>query len=200
MTVIRTNIFEPALRIAEYYKPGLATGEGEQELVSITDERLDPSLTHALSRQAYNSIHENKTVHPLAPLLAGPIAALSFPAVSPAHLKAALTVLAPKAPDFPAPTRRANPGWHELPVQDGLKKLMLLGARIDGDVFDLDGVRWVGGIDGGIDGLRARLVWMLEGVGAGITGALEGAGKSLWFTVEGRRRMLEEEQTGKKDE
>ena len=78
-------------------------------------------------------------------------------------------------------------------MQDGLKKLLLLGARIDGEVFDMEGVRWVGGIDGGIDGLRAHLVAMLQGFGAGVTTTLEAASKSLWFTVEGRRRMLEDE-------
>lgn len=165
----------------------------------IEDEKLDPSLTHVLSRKAHAVAKAANEQHPLSPLLAGPIALLTFPSVSPAHLKAALTILSPKAPGFPAPTRRANPGWHELPVQDGLKKLMLLGARIDGEVFDLDGVRRVGGIDGGIDGLRAQLLGMLVGVGAGVTNVLEGASRSLWFTVEGRRRMLEEQSGDKKE-
>lgn len=70
---------------------------------------------------------------------------------------------------------------------------MLLGARVEGRILDMEGVRWVGGIDGGIDGLRAQLVYMLQGVGAGITTALEGAGQSLYFTMESRRQMLEEE-------
>jgi hypothetical protein len=74
-----------------------------------------------------------------------------------------------------------------------LKKLMLLGARIEGRVFDMEGTRWVGGIDGGIDGLRSQLVWMLEGFGAGLASTLESAGRSLYFTMEGRRNMLEEE-------
>lgn len=70
---------------------------------------------------------------------------------------------------------------------------MLLGARVEGRVFDGEGVRWVGGIEGGIGGLRASLVGMLGGVGARVTGALEGVGRGLWVTVEGRRGMLEEE-------
>jgi hypothetical protein len=74
-----------------------------------------------------------------------------------------------------------------------LKKLMLLGARIEGRVFDLEGTRWVGGIDGGMDGLRSQLVQMLEGFGAGLASTLESAGRSLYFTMEGRRNMLEEE-------
>ncbi len=70
---------------------------------------------------------------------------------------------------------------------------MLLGARVEGKVFDVDGARWVGGIEGGLEGLRGQLVGMLQGVGAGMTGALEGTAKSLYFTVEGRRMMQEEE-------
>ena len=52
----------------------------------------------------------------------------------------------------------------------------------------------VGAIEGGMDGLRARLVVMLQGMAAGVTGALESAGRSLFFTVESRRAMLEEEE------
>lgn len=71
---------------------------------------------------------------------------------------------------------------------------MLLGARVEGRVFDGEGVRWVGGIEGGMGGLRSQLVGMLGSVGAGVTGALEGVGRGIYFTLEGRRRMLEEEQ------
>lgn len=139
---------------------------------------------------------DKKTSHAFAPLLAGPVVLLTFPTVSPQHLKAALTVLSPSAPNFPAPTRRANPGWHDNAVQTGLQKLMLLGARVEGKVFDVEGARWVGSIGGGLDGLRAQLVQMLQSVGGGVTNTLESAGKSLFFTVEGRRMMLEEEEKG----
>lgn len=98
---------------------------------------------------------------------------------------------------FPAPTRRANPGYHDASVQQGLQKLMLLGARVEGRVFDNEGARWVGGIEGGLEGLRGQLVRMLGEVGGGVTGALEGVGRSLWVTVEGRRGMLEEEEKGR---
>lgn len=73
---------------------------------------------------------------------------------------------------------------------------MLLGARVEGRVVDNAGARWVGGIEGGIEGLRGQLVRILGEVGAGVTGALEGMGRSLWVTVEGRRGMLEEEEKG----
>lgn len=70
---------------------------------------------------------------------------------------------------------------------------MLLGARVEGRVLDNEGARWVGGIEGAMDGLRGQLVRILGEVGAGVTGALEGMGRSLWVTVEGRRGMLEKE-------
>jgi len=129
----------------------------------------------------------------LTTLLAGPVALLTFPTVTPQHVKAALQILSPKAPIFPAPTRRANPGYWDPGVQVGLQKLMLLGARIDGQVFDTEGTGWVGSIAGGIDGLRSQLVQMLQGFGAGLASTLESASRNLYFTMEGRRKMLDEE-------
>ena len=64
-------------------------------------------------------------------------------------------------------------------------------------MFDMEQTRWVGGIEGGMEGLRGQLVGMLGSVGAGVTSALESAGRTLWVTVEGRRAMLEEEESGK---
>ena len=70
---------------------------------------------------------------------------------------------------------------------------------MEGRVFDNEGVRWVGGIEGGMEGLRGQLVRVLAEVGAGVTGTLEGVGRSLWVTVEGRRGMLEEEGRGEQE-
>ena len=67
---------------------------------------------------------------------------------------------------------------------------------MEGKAFDTDGTRWVGGIEGGLAGLRGQLVAMLSSVGAGVTSTLESAGRSLYFTVEGRRSMLEEAEKG----
>ena len=181
LEIVRTNMFEPALRIAEYFRPGIDT---------------DAAITHAVSRQAYEEAIKHRGKHPLTPLLAGPVAILTFPSVSPQYLKAALQILSPSAPQYPAPTRRANPGYWDFPVQDGLKKLLLLGARVEGKVFDMEKTKWVGTIPGGIDGLRAQLVQLLQGIGGGITGALESASRNLYFTMEGRKNMLEEAEKG----
>lgn len=201
LQVVQTKMLENALRITEYYRPTVQhEGESQPTPVPIESERQDPSLTHALSESAYIAAKANRHIHPLTPLLTGNIALLNFPSVSPQHVKAALSILAPLAPGFPAPSRKMAPTFHEPVVQDGLKKMMLLGARIDGQVFDTEGTRWVGGIEGGITGLRAQLVGMLQGFGAGVTQTLESASRSVWFTMEGRRRMLEEENSGPKEE
>jgi ribosomal protein L10 len=200
LQVIKTGMFEPALRIVEYYKPGDLPPEPVGGMTGIGSEQDDPALTHALSKAAYLAAQQHKGVHPLTPLLTGSIAILTFPKVSPQHIKTAFSIVSPQPGKFPAPTRRVNPAYHEPAVQDGLRKLMLLGARIDGQVFDQEGTRWVGSIDGGIDGLRAQLVAMLQGFAAGVTNTLDSAGRSLYFTMESRRNMLEEEGKPKDEE
>ena len=188
LQVIQTGIFSSALRVVEYYKPGQAPTPGSAE--------EHDGFTHVLSKAAHGVAANIKTKHGLQPLLAGPLVLLTFPAVSPQHLKAAISVLSPSAPQFPAPTRKANPGWHDPPVQAGIQKLMLLGARVEGKVFDVERTKWVGSIEGGLDGLRGQLVAMLQGLGAGLTNTLESAAKNLYFTVESRRTMLEDEEKG----
>ncbi|KAL5365636.1 hypothetical protein BJX96DRAFT_14975 [Aspergillus floccosus] len=210
--ILQTSIFEVALRIVEYFRPNSSTVTSDQPPsavdpvtqssaeIPLSGSRDDPSLAHDLSRTAHQAVRHMKGKHELSPLLVGPIAVLSIPGVSPEHLKAALTVLAPKAAGFPQPTRKANPGWHELPVQNGLNKLALLAARVDGKVFDVDQTKWVGSIQGGMDGLRSQLVMALQSMGSSVTNALEGAGKSLYFTLESRKNVLEEEQKGSEGE
>ena len=199
--IIQTGLFASALKIVEFYKP-----EAHPSTLNPTDPSTPSSsiipnikpdgsnLTHTLSKAAHAA--SNKRSHALDPLMSGPLALLTFPTVSPQHLKAALSHLSPVPGQFPAPTRRANPGWHDLPVQTGLQKLLLLGARVEGKIFDVEGTKWVGSIDGGLDGLRGQLVAMLQGLGGNLTNTLESASKSLYFTVEGRRVMLEDEEKG----
>jgi len=179
--IVQTGIFASALKVVEYFH---------------VDSNTNAASTHGLSKKAWESARKNaKIQHGLEPLLSGPLMLVTFPSVSPRHMQAVLSTLAPSE-KFPAPKRKANPAYHELSVQSGLQKLLLLGARVEGKAFDMEGTRWVAGIEGGIDGLRGQLVAMLSSIGAGITNTLESAGRSLYFTVEGRREMLEEEEKG----
>ncbi|KAL4811240.1 hypothetical protein BDV18DRAFT_128948 [Aspergillus unguis] len=206
--IIQTSIFEVALRIVEYFRPNQSTvqeGKGPSAVdpatqtsaeISLAGSKDDPTLTHDLSRAAQAAVRNMKGKHELSTLLVGPIAVLSIPQMSPEHLKAAMTVLSPKAFGYPAPTRKANPDWHDFPVQNGLNKLNVLAARLDKQLFDVDQAKWVGSIEGGMDGLRSQLVMALQSMGSSITNTLEGAGKSLYVTLESRRSVLEDEQKG----
>jgi len=203
LQIIQTGIFSAALRVVEFYKPELQPktpaldpmDPATSSSASLPFSRGD-GLTHVLSKAAHEAVADTRTAHALSPLLSGPLVLLTFPTVSPQHIKAALSILSPSAPQFPAPTRRANPGWHDPTVQAGIQKLLLLGARVEGRVFDVDGAKWVGTIEGGLEGLRGQLVAMLQSVSGGLTNTLESAGKSLYFTVDGRRTMLEDEEKG----
>ncbi|KAK6858361.1 hypothetical protein PG995_006060 [Apiospora arundinis] len=191
--VLRTRMFDVAFKVVEFFDPEEAAKQSN-------------AYTHDLSKSAYEAIQAADTTNPntayaqISPLLNGPVAALTFPTVSPAHLAAALKILSPSAPDFPAPTRRKNPGYYEQAAQTGLQKLFLIGGRVEGKAFDYQGVRWVGGIDGGLEGLRSQLVHMLQSAGLGLTTALEGHSKGLWLALESRRTQLDEEQNPKKKE
>ena len=207
LQVIQSNIFAAALRVVEFYRPDLQpqpntphstdpATQSSKELADTLPTPDDPTLNHGLSRAAWRATIGKKAEHALTPLLSGPLMVVSFPIVSTDHLKAVLSTLAPNPPGFPAPKRSVNPGYHEFGTQSGLQKLILLGARIEGRVFDIDGTRWVGGIEGGVDGIRGQLVSILQGIGAGVTSTLESAARNLYFTVESRRSMLEEGDKG----
>ncbi|KAI9808545.1 MAG: hypothetical protein M1825_003694 [Sarcosagium campestre] len=195
--VIQGSIFETALKIIEYHQPGaIREAQGSEAQSEV--------LTHDLSSTAHAAILKHRRrKHALQPLLSGPLAAVTFPEVSPAHVKCALSILSPSPPDFPAPTRRANPGYHDINVQRGVQKLLLLGARVErgGRVLDRDGAQWVGRLDaGGLDALRAQLLALLHSVAAGVTSTLESASQSLHLTLEQRRRGLMQEEPGKTEE
>jgi large subunit ribosomal protein L10 len=211
MQVIQTNIFASALKIVEFFNPKETTLDHAQhptdprtntsaKIPQTSNSAEDERFAHGLSTQAHKIANNRKLRHELEPLLSGPLAVVAFPSVAPQYLKTVLSILSPSKGTFAAPTRKANPDYYEPSVQTGLQKLMLLGARVEGKVFDVDGTKWVGGIDGGIDGLRAQLVHMLQGVGGSLTSALEGASKSLYFTVEARRMDMEEKEKGPAEE
>jgi large subunit ribosomal protein L10 len=187
LQVIRTGIMDVALRITQFYDPLLANADSST-LAGTADE---PRFTHALSTAAREAVTNTRRKHGFERLLEGPIGILTAPSLSTEHLRSVLSLLFPSK-GFPAPKRRVNPGYHDPMVQAAIPKLMLLAARIEGRPLDADEVRWVGGIQGGLDGLRAELVGLLQGAGAGLVSTLEGAGRSLYLTMEGRRAMLEE--------
>ncbi|KAF2637044.1 hypothetical protein P280DRAFT_510012 [Massarina eburnea CBS 473.64] len=210
LQIIQTGIFASSLRVVEFFDPEGDVLDHAQhptdpatptsaQIPQTTNSPDDKRFTHGLSRRAWQAASNRKLKTELDPLLSGPLAIVAFPAVSPQYLKIVLSILAPSK-EFPAPKRKVNPDYHEPAVQAGLQKLMFLGARVEGKVFDSDGAKWVGGIEGGIDGLRAQLVHALQGVGANLAGALEGAGRSLWVTVESRRMDMEEKEGGGKKE
>jgi large subunit ribosomal protein L10 len=195
MHIIQTGIFAAALRVVEFYQPKLqaptTTQASASEVVANTQPSIaDPVYKHGLSKLAYEAAANKRLKHGLEPLMSGPLMLLTLPSVSPAHLKAALSILS-SSKDFPAPKRRTNPSFHEPAVQSGLQKLILLGARAEGRIFDLEGAQWIGGIEGGLTGLRAQLVTMLQGFGANLASTLEAASKSLYFTIESRKVTLE---------
>lgn len=199
--VVRTRMLSQALKIVEFYDPASV------DVPSSIDKKDKRGYKHDLSLAAYEAVKAADENIPadslyaeLAPVVVGPMAIVTFPAVSPQHLAAALSVLSPSPPAYPPPSRKKNPGYWDPTAQSALQKLLLVGGRVEGKSFDNDGVRWVGSIEGGLDGLRAQLVGMLQNAGLGLTSVLEGASKSLWLTVEGRRTMLEdaEKETEKK--
>ncbi|KAK7416133.1 hypothetical protein QQZ08_012110 [Neonectria magnoliae] len=195
LQVLRTNILSVALKIVEFYNPEAAATS------SSTARTSRGPIIHDLSEAAYEAVKDadiptDSSFAQIEPLLVGPIAALVLPAVSPAHVAAALSVLAPVPGQFPAPMRKRSSGFHDPICQNGLSKLLLVGGRIEDKIFDKASVNWVGGIRGGMDGLRTQLVGILQGAGLGITSALEGGSKNLWLALEGRKIQLEDGSKG----
>ncbi|KAI9890768.1 MAG: hypothetical protein M1814_003699 [Vezdaea aestivalis] len=177
---LQTGLFSTAMRLVEFYYPTLEAGP------------TPTPTSRALSAEANAQVRRKKLRGGMQQLVAGPMAAVVFPAIEPALVKATLQILAPKAPHFPAPKKRASPGYHDPSCQRGIQKLVFLGARAEGRVYDPDQARRIGGLRD-FDGVRAELKGTLEGVAGGLVGNLEGIGTGLWTTLEGRRMMLEEE-------
>lgn len=188
--VLTTNMFNVALKIVEFHDPEAAASR------SSTIRSSAGPLVHDLSQAAYESMQSAKTqpnsdYAQIQPLMVGPLAALVLPTVSPAHLAAALSILAPVPGLFPAPTRKKSPGYHDLTCQNGLAKLLLVGGRVERKIFDQAGINWVGGIEGGLDGLRAQLVHLLQSPSLGLSRTLESGGQNIWLALEGRREQLD---------
>ncbi|KIW06794.1 uncharacterized protein PV09_02474 [Verruconis gallopava] len=214
LQVIQTGLFESALQVVEFYDPANPIKHTKPPPTEIPNSKqykkngpvpskFDPQFNHGLSEMAYqtarNARKNKRQLSELAPLLKGPLMLLTLPTMSPAYLKAALTILSPSE-KFPAPKRKVKPTLYEPAVQSGIQKLMLLAARAEGRVFDSDGAKWIGGIEGGLTGLRSQLVALLQHFGIGVTSTLEAASKSLYFSLESRRGMLEDAENPKPKE
>lgn len=184
ISIVHSGILESALKVIEFWKP-------RQHAKSKDGALSNPA--HGLSQQAWRSANRSakKQRHGLEPLLSGPLALITFPVTSPEHLAATLSIFSPNE-KFPAPKRKANPDFYSPQVQSGLQKIMLLGARVEGRAMDDASVKWVGGIQGGLTGLRAQLVGMLSSAGVNLASVLDGASRSLWLTMESRRLDLED--------
>ncbi|TQS35091.1 hypothetical protein Golomagni_04499 [Golovinomyces magnicellulatus] len=183
---VQTGIFAAALRIVDHFKPDTSQSE-----------HRSPFFKHTLSKAANRVASKNANSHDLTPLLSGPICVLAFPFVTPAYLKEAISIISPNPPDFLAPKKKASPGWHDPAVQEAVKKLVLLGARIEGRAFDTEGVKMVGKIEGGLEGLQGQLVAMLQNSGSSLSYVLESAGKNLYFVLQSRKTQLEEDGVSK---
>lgn len=181
ITLIRSALFSSALRVAE----GFDKAHPKESGLAGT------------SKEAYAQTLHLRDELPLNALLTGPTATLSFPVVSPPHLKVVLDIM------FPAKGHKR--GLDPLAVS-GLQKLVLLGARVDGHVaggrigegrvLDGDQVRLVSGLKG-IEDMRGELAAILQSVGGGeLVRSLGSVGLGIVRTVEGRRKIMEEEANG----
>lgn len=205
LQIITTNVFEAALRTIEHYKPPSQEASTDGRPVPAHQQHAHTPL-HNLSSAAHkaglhppgksNTPRKKRTT--LSGLLSGPIAVLAFPSLAPAHLAAALRILAPTSgarSEFAAPRRKDAPGMYENITQAGLQKLMLLGARVEGRerAVDMEGVKYVAGLAsrGGLEGLRGEVVALLQGAGMGLVGSLESVGMGVWGTLESRRMDME---------
>lgn len=176
-----------------------------------------PELTHLASRSAYLYArqaaseaareHASSSHEQLKALLTGPVALLCFETLSVPHLAAALSVLAPSAAHKqPAPRRAVAPGYYHLTTQVAVSKMLLLGARVahqrphparpgtTEQVLDVEGLRALASLPGGIHGLRAQLLSLLSvAAGGQLVSTLQSPSLNLAITLDGRRNALEEE-------
>ena len=170
--VVRGALFSQAMRVAERYD-----ARGGQQ--------------HGTSREANEGAKKKKHKHRMAALLSGPIGLVTFPAVSPPHIKTVTNVMFPDG--------RIVKGLDPLAVA-GLQKLVLLAARVDGHVASgtLDGgrlidasmARMVGELPG-FGPLQGQLVGMLQGAGGtDLVRALEALPVSALRTLDAHRKVL----------
>ena len=170
--VVRGALFSQAMRVAERYD-----ARGGQQ--------------HGTSREANDGAKKKKHKHRMAALLSGHIGLVTFPAVSPPHIRAVANIMFPDG--------RTAKGLDPLAVA-GLQKLVLLAARVDGHVasgslaggrlIDASTVRWAGELPGFVP-LRGQLAGMLQNAsGADLVRALEALPVSTLRTLDAHRKVL----------
>lgn len=118
-----------------------------------------------------NTLKNKAVVHPLSPLLNGPTAIITVPLCEPSVVESVLKVL----------------------KQAG-EKLFLVGARVEGSVFNVDEVDQFKKLPNReqLQGQLAGLLTVLGG--AGLVHTLESAGTHLYLTMEQRRKDLDPEE------
>lgn len=118
-----------------------------------------------------NTIKNKSVVHPLLPLLSGPTAIITIPTCDPTVVEKVLKV---------------------LKLQQ--EKLILIGARIESSVFDVDQVDHFKTLPTK-DQLQAQLAGLLTILGgAGLVRTLESASSHLYLTLDQRRKDLDPEE------
>ncbi|PWW75698.1 hypothetical protein C7212DRAFT_320741 [Tuber magnatum] len=174
ITVLKPAIFATSLRVLEGYdwQHKRSSEPGGSKIIAKETEIL-------------------KETHPLSPVLTGPVAALSFPSVEPAHLKTALDIL--------FPLKNPKKGLDPLAVS-GLQKFVLLAGWVDGHVYggrngegrvmDVDLIRVLALLPD-VNTLRGELLAMLRGAGgADLVMNLSNVGAGLTRTVDAYRKIL----------
>ncbi|TGZ83348.1 hypothetical protein EX30DRAFT_287280, partial [Ascodesmis nigricans] len=169
VTILRNGVFDAAVKIADHF-----------------DKKDDP--LHATSKKAYFKTY--KRSHKLKALLSGPIGCVTFPDVSPEHLKVVMDLM------FPAgkPMKGLDPA-----ARQGLDKLILMAARVDGhvagkmgkaEVMDRSKIAWVSALPG-YEGLRSQIVAVLQTMGGGdLVRNLESIPVGVVRTLDGHRKNM----------
>ncbi|EPS40463.1 hypothetical protein H072_5690 [Dactylellina haptotyla CBS 200.50] len=168
MTIVNTELFAAALRVAEYLPK-------------------DANVGTSSGPEAYRLTVGYKKVHPMEPFLIGPVGVIQFPTISPPHLLAVLNLLFPEKATFKKGTDPA--------FITGVGKLLLLGAKVDkvgGQTIDNGMLKHITTL-GDITTLRGQLLGVMQSAGAGLVSTLHSPSKALWVMMEGRRKMLDPE-------
>lgn len=179
ITILRNGIFDAAVRVADHF-----------------DANNQPY--HGTSKQAHWKTQKRK--HALSALMSGPLACVTFPEVSPQHLKVVMDIMFPDG----KPMKGLDPL-----ARQGLEKLILMAARVDGhaagrignaEIMDRAKIQWVSALPG-YDALRGQLVAVLQSMGGGeLVRTLESIPVNVVRTLDGHRKNIAGELEPKAEE